>query len=467
MSLLLWMMACSHGDHTAHGDHAHTDGHGDSGEVVGEVQGTLISPAEATDLDPDPAVLRVRLQAAPATHTFVDWRDGSALEVEGYAYNGQSPGPTLRARVGDTIEVELENGLDEETTLHWHGLHIPYDQDGVTWTHAGVAPGESAVYRFTVDRAGTFWYHPHFDVKYQVDRGLYGALIVEDPAEPAMDGEQVAILDDWTAAASTAVSPDDDHVHGAHGGEGLWTVNGQVLPRLEVAGGERHRLRLINASNSGYLWLEWPGQRRIAGDQGRLEAPDEAAGLLLAPGDRAEAELLPGAEGFSLIDRPYAFQGGEAHGETEARLDVALTAPGAAASPTAFAWGGAAPTPDPGFTDVLYTLQGELHTDAWMINGEVFPDITVQSLVLGRFGIVEVRNLSATEHPFHLHGMAFEVLSVDGVPPVYRQMEDTINVDTHQVVRLGVWADNPGDWMAHCHILPHEHEGMMTVLRVE
>jgi FtsP/CotA-like multicopper oxidase with cupredoxin domain len=102
-----------------------------------------------------------------------------------------------------------------------------------------------------------------------------------------------------------------------------------------------------------------------------------------------------------------------------------------------------------------------------MINGEVFPDITVQSLVLGRFGIVEVRNLSATEHPFHLHGMAFEVLSVDGVPPVYRQMEDTINVDTHQVVRLGVWADNPGDWMAHCHILPHEHEGMMTVLRVE
>ena len=111
-------------------------------------------------------------------------------------------------------------------------------------------------------------------------------------------------------------------------------------------------------------------------------------------------------------------------------------------------------------------LSGSARTGAWFISGERFPDVTVEELALGADVVVEVRNLSASEHPFHLHGHDFEVLSVDGIPPELRLVEDTINVRVHQRVRLRLLADNPGDWMAHCHILPHADEGMMTVLRV-
>jgi FtsP/CotA-like multicopper oxidase with cupredoxin domain len=106
-------------------------------------------------------------------------------------------------------------------------------------------------------------------------------------------------------------------------------------------------------------------------------------------------------------------------------------------------------------------------TEDWLINGEVFPEVTVETLALGSDGVVELRNLSATEHPFHLHGQVFEVLSRNGVVPAVYEQADTVNVGIRETVRLLVHADNPGDWMAHCHLLPHAEGGMMTVLRVE
>jgi FtsP/CotA-like multicopper oxidase with cupredoxin domain len=119
---------------------------------------------------------------------------------------------------------------------------------------------------------------------------------------------------------------------------------------------------------------------------------------------------------------------------------------------------------DPLDTDVLYVLQGD--GDSMLINGEVYPDVTIQEIPLGAPSVVEVRNLSATEHTFHLHGMRFEILSIDGVPPISRTFEDTVNIPIRSVARLRVEPTHAGDWMAHCHILDHEHLGMMTVLRV-
>ena len=141
---------------------------------------------------------------------------------------------------------------------------------------------------------------------------------------------------------------------------------------------------------------------------------------------------------------------------------------GTAAAPAGLAWpfSGAAPTPDPGTTDVTYVFSGSRETDVWLINGEVFPEVTIAETDLGETIIIEVRNLSPAEHPYHLHGLRFEVLSVNGEPPPYRLVEDTINVSVYGTVRLRVVADNPGDWMSHCHILPHAEGGMMTVLRV-
>ena len=108
----------------------------------------------------------------------------------------------------------------------------------------------------------------------------------------------------------------------------------------------------------------------------------------------------------------------------------------------------------------------EAHTDTWRINGEEFPDVTVERVDLGQDVVMELRNLSATEHPFHLHGMRFEVLSRDGVPPAAHTLEDTVNLGLHETVRVRVLADNEGFWMTHCHILPHADGGMMTVLQV-
>jgi FtsP/CotA-like multicopper oxidase with cupredoxin domain len=125
------------------------------------------------------------------------------------------------------------------------------------------------------------------------------------------------------------------------------------------------------------------------------------------------------------------------------------------------------PAVDPGGFDAAYTFHGDPHSDVWLMNGEAYPDITVQSIPLEQASIIEVRNVSATAHPFHLHGMFFEVLSVNGVVPEHRVIEDTIHVGLYETVRLRVEPLNPGDWMAHCHILPHAHGGMMQVLRVE
>jgi FtsP/CotA-like multicopper oxidase with cupredoxin domain len=126
---------------------------------------------------------------------------------------------------------------------------------------------------------------------------------------------------------------------------------------------------------------------------------------------------------------------------------------------------GEAPSPDPGTTDVRFLLSGAPEL-GWEMNGETFPDVTVPVLDLGDDVVIEVRNASPSHHPFHVHGHSFEVLSVDGVAPATRTVEDTLDVPIYGLVRLGMTADNPGLWMTHCHILPHAEGGMMTFIEV-
>lgn len=419
---------------------------------------------EAEDLDPSDDVVRVHLTAAPQTHTITDWRTEEVLSVDGYAYNGSMPGPTIRARVGDTVVVELENALDVPTTIHWHGLDVPVEMDGVPWMRAPVQPGETHTYTFTVEAPVTAWYHPHFDTVHQVDRGLYGVFVVEDPDAPAVDRDLVVILDDWSE--QQGVEAYADAVHGAHGVEGLWTANGVVDPSLPVSGGESLRLRLLNASNHGYLDLTVEDAQLLARDQGLLPVLEAVAGEVLGPADRVDLLVRPGASDLELIDAPYSLNGGEALGGTEARLSLPLLTAAAPAPDLPWRLPAAAPTADPGRTDITWTFQGSIHHDDWMISGERFPDVTIPEVAVGEELIVEVRNLSATEHPFHQHGAHFEVLSIDGIVPATRRVEDTVNIPLYGVARLRMVPPRPGDWMSHCHILPHADGGMMTVLRV-
>ena len=378
-----------------------------------------------------------------------------------YAYNGQVPGPEIRATVGDRLVVTLENATDEPTTIHWHGLHVPYEMDGVTWQTDPIAPGETFVYTFDLLQAGTFWYHPHFDTAHQVDGGLFGALVVSEAEPPEVDEDLVLIFDLYSE------SHDEETAHAPERFPQPWRVNGELAPTLDVPAGSRVRGRLINVANHGYLALGWPGLRQVGGDQGLFPTPLEPDAIRLGPGQRAEVEWLVGDAPIVVETLPYSQHGGETYGDPATVLTLGPVGTGAAPAPGAFGNKTVAPTPDPGRTDIVYVLQGSDAAESWLINGERFPDVTVGKASLGDEVILEVRNLSPTRHPFHTHGHAFEILSVDGVPPVQRTMSDTIDVGIRQVARLRFVATNPGAWMVHCHILGHAERGMMTVLEVE
>ncbi|MFZ5475288.1 MAG: multicopper oxidase family protein [Myxococcota bacterium] len=451
--MILWLFACSgKSDPVVHDSAAPAD----TGTVVEEGPPALPQPADAEDLDPADGVVHFALEAAPFSY------EVNGETVDGYAYNGQVPGPTIRAEVGDTVVVDFTNMLADTTTVHWHGLSVPNAMDGITWLADPLLPGESFTYTFTVDRAGTFWYHPHVDVDRQVDLGLYGAIVVEDPAEPVADRELLVVWDAW---AETGAVEDQDHA-APDPADLVWTANGVVAPMLELAAGERVRVRMINAANTAYLDLRWPSMRQVASDQGLLAVLAEPSSVVLAPGDRAEFEWLVD-EGFTVETGLYTASGGAAFGEARPLLDVAVPAPGAVPEGLAWPFSGESPSADAGQSDIVWVFSGGAVGEEWLINGEAYPDITVQTLALGSEAVIEVRNLSATEHPFHLHGHAFEVLSVDDMAPAARTVEDTLNLGIRQRARLRLVADNPGDWMAHCHLLQHEEGGMMTVLRVE
>lgn len=455
------------GDSGTPGTTADPDDTSDTGGPVG-TQPEFANPPEATDLEPADGAFRTELVVESATFDIRDWRTGLRIAVEGHHYNGSHPAPTIRTRVGDTVQVDVDNRLATPTTIHWHGLSVPFEMDGVPWMFSPIESGGSYTYAFDVSKPGTFWYHPHFDTAAQVDRGLYGAFIVEDPTDPPVDRELVLLLDDWREDQSIPV--DADHVHGAHGAEGLWTVNGRTQPLVELVAGERVRLRLVNASNQGYLYLSGGDQDLlvIARDQGLLPEAEWVERELMGPGDRVELLWTPGSDAPLpvLEDVPYSLHGGEAFGEPTPLLDVVVTGDAPAALLDDWPSSPRAPTEDTVSPSFTYTFQGSAHTDDWMINGERFPDVTIQQVPLGETFVFEVRNLSATEHPFHLHGLHMELLSRNGEPPAQYTDTDTVNMGLYDTLRLRTTADNLGAWMAHCHILPHGDDGMMTVLEV-
>jgi FtsP/CotA-like multicopper oxidase with cupredoxin domain len=136
-------------------------------------------------------VVRRQMRAAPATV------DLGGRTVRTWAYDGTEPGPEIRLTAGDELHVSLINDLPDPTTVHWHGLALRNDMDGVpALTQDQVGPAQRFYYAFVVPHSGTYWFHPHVGV--QLDTGLHAPLIVDDPAEPGdYDEEVVLVLDDW------------------------------------------------------------------------------------------------------------------------------------------------------------------------------------------------------------------------------------------------------------------------------
>src|SRR5882672_10214636 len=180
--------------------------------------------------------------------------------VSAWGYQGTVPGPMIVAHVGDTLVAHLINHLPEPTVVHWHGVRLPSVMDGTESVQTVVQPGESFEYRFTLPDAGTFWYHSHANETVQIERGLYGALVVLGPNEPVFDADRVLVLDDLKLdrkgrIAKTALF--DRH----SGREGqVVLINGRAQPELQIAAGQTERWRIVNASNARYVLLSLGGR---------------------------------------------------------------------------------------------------------------------------------------------------------------------------------------------------------------
>ncbi|GMV03806.1 MAG: putative oxidase [Gemmatimonadota bacterium] len=410
-----------------------------------------------------PAEVVVELEARAA-----EWEIAPGRTLRGLTYNGQVPGPTIEARVGDSVVVRLKNSLDEPTTIHWHGLRVPASMDGTQVVQPTVAPGETFEYRFTVPDAGTFWYHSHVNETVQVEKGLYGALIVRERDELTLDHERVLVLDDVTLNRRGDFARFGGWIEAHMGREGdVRLVNGRVEPELAMAAGQLERWRVVNASSARYVRLSVGGTPfSILGTAGGfIESPVKATEVLLVPGDRVDIAVGPFPEGdvIQVESLPYDRHTGKKKVERFATVRVGAAQASIAVIPErlrvieALADAEAVPTRFVKMSEKLNLRRG---TD-FMINDERHHNDA--PVTVGELQVWEIANASHMDHPFHLHGFFFQVLAVNGVAPAFRSWEDTVNVPPRGSILIA-WMpdDRPGTWMYHCHILEHHAGGMMA-----
>ncbi|MBM9510223.1 multicopper oxidase family protein [Actinacidiphila acididurans] len=460
---------------------------------------------------------RVQLGAAPAT---VDL--GAGITTQTWAFDGLVPGRELRLTAGDTLVAELANRLPDPagTAVHWHGLAVPNAMDGAPpVTQRAVGPGQTFTYRFTAATPGTYFFHPHIGV--QLDRGLYGALIIEDPHEPlAYDDEWVVVIDDWldgingatpdqvladlttSAGASTMADGMRDGgpgtstgrpggqsgaaSSGQSGGTGLLgspggsvtypyhLINGRVPADPAVytgTAGHRVRLRLVNAGSDTAYRVALGGHRMTVThtDGYPVEHLDTDA-ILVAMGERYDVLVTLGDGVFPLV--------AQAEGKTGSALALIRTGAGAAPAAdvrpaelsrnllTAHRLSAAGdvrlPTrPD----DVTYQvrLTGSMARYDWSINDRRFdmadPTANPFQVAKGQRVRLDFANRSDMWHPMHLHGHTFQ-LGTAGTGA----RKDTVAVLPRRTISVRLDADNPGKWMLHCHNVYHGETGMMSLL---
>lgn len=405
------------------------------------------------------------------------WDIAPGKTIEAWGFNKQLPGPVIRAKKGDTVVVRLTNRLHEPTMIHWHGLRIPASMDGTGAVQKPIQPGESFEYRFVVPDAGTFWYHSHANETVQVERGMYGALIVEDDTDPVTDGERIFMIDDMKLDAENQFTkpgwfaPRIIERHDGREGDTL-LLNGKEAPVIDVHAGQTERWRFINSSSARYVLLHLGGKefRIIGTDGGLLEHPRTATDVLMTPGERVDVAAGPFVDGetFPIESLPY-------HRSTyltaERRQFATVKSgehkPSVAFIPEILRTIVPLAQHDAQITRKVKLSVGPSVTDGmnFLVNGHVHVKDT--PVKVGELQVWEVSNTSLMDHPFHLHGFFFQVLEENGRPVEYMAWKDTINLTPRSKVKIVWMPDNrPGKWMYHCHILEHHAAGMMATFEV-
>ncbi len=428
------------------------------------------------DASPSGTVREFELVAAPST---VSLFDGRAFDV--WAYNGQVPGPTLRVHLGDTLRVTFTNKLPQPTTIHWHGVRVPNAMDGVPGiTQSPVQPGDTFVYEFTPKDAGTYWFHPHLRSSEQIERGLFGALIVDDPSPPAYSRDELWVLDDWLLTRDGALYPEFNTRHDlAHDGRwgNLITVNGRTMPRMEVQPGQRIRLRLLNVANGRVFAPDFTGLdvKVIAVDGLYASRPFDLAGFEIAPGNRVDVDITIPSDAagrrVSVVDRftKRAMPLAEIVVGVDSTVTPGFESPARAHVPL---WRGAEETIAARAEFALNAQAGGPFGIQWTINGAAMDHATHalpahrEQLPIGEFSRLRFVNESYRLHPMHIHGLFFKVLARNGAAVDEPHFRDTVLVHPKETVDIGTVPEDAGQWMLHCHILEHAESGMMTVIDV-
>ena len=417
-----------------------------------------------------------------------------------WAYDGVTPGPVLRARIGERLSVEVENRLPLGTTVHFHGPRLPNAMDGVPGvTQEAIAPGGRFLYDFELKDAGTFWYHPHAMSAEQVGRGLAGVLIVEETRPVPADREILWVLQDWRLTKEAQFAGSFVNFHdAAHAGRlgNVVTVNGVVTESVPVRAGERIRLRIVNAASARVFALGFEGHApMIVALDGHAVAPHAPDGgrVVLGPAQRADLIIdvaaTPGGR-FRVDDAFYPRQryrlldlacSDEPPLRTAPPGPVVAPAPNPLAEPDLAAAERIDVVFEGGAMGRIMRRPGGMETmrgmmargAAWLVNGEAMTEgdghhhhRPLATLKRGRSTVIAMRNETAWHHPIHLHGHVFRVVSRNGEPTRHREWRDTVMMAPDERVEIAFVADNPGRWMFHCHILEHQGAGMMAMIEV-
>ena len=418
--------------------------------------------------------------------------------VNTWAYGDSVPGPLLRARAGDLLRVKVDNQLPTTTSVHWHGIALRNDMDGVPgMTQAPINAGKSFTYEFTVPDPGTYFYHPHSGV--QLDRGLYGALLVDEAADPGgYDVDWTVVLDDWVDGTGrtpdqvlkglTAVASGTDH--GSMGDMGMGAMGeGMTSPLLGGAGdivyphylangrvpaapvtlsakpGQRARLRLINAGSDTAFRVALGGHRlTVTHSDGFPVTPVTTDAVLIGMGERYDVSFTVGDGVFPLV----ALAEGKKGNALALVRSAAGTPPKASVRPAELA-GKVVLSTDLTAAGAVrlkakdvdrrhdLLLSGSMNPYRWTINGNAFPDGEPLPVAAGERVRLRFQNMSMMFHPMHIHGHTFGLVRGGA-------RKDTVIVRPMQTVEVDFDANNPGQWAAHCHNIYHAETGMMTSL---
>ncbi|MGY0062608.1 multicopper oxidase family protein [Streptomyces sp. LZ34] len=434
-----------------------------------------------------------RLQAPPLATSRVDGRGRRVFDLTiragrtefapgrpsvTWGVNGGFLGPTLRARRGESVLVNVRNQVGEATSLHWHGMHLPPAMDG--GPHQMIAPGAVWSPTWTIDQpAASLWYHPHLhgSTARHLYRGVAGIFLVDEPGDavaaslPHTYGvDDIPLIVQDRRFAGGFMPPDEDMAGttGFLGDELL--VNGVRGPYLDVTT-ERVRLRLLNGSNARVYNFRFADNRsfhQIASDGGLLATAHTTESIQLSPGERAEIVVAvePGERAVLRSQDPATGSGFVQHDGGSDRFDVLQLRAARSLAPSPGVPARLAELPRPHAESAARTRTFELAEHR--INGEQMDlgriDFPVR---LDSTEIWHVRSGDGTLHSFHVHDVQFQVLSVNGrkPPPGLSGRKDTVllppGTDMRLIMRFTDHADPDVPYMYHCHMLYHEDQGMM------